>query len=451
MAWGVYVTRATPVILLSMLASSMATPILPGLKVAAFGDQVYAWTTGFQVAQAVVLLVASPFLGRWSDAVGRKPAMQLSLAMGVLPGAALALTHSVWAYMWLDLALGCVGMMVPYQVAVNVTGDVYPDDVQAVALGQLFAVFAMAFAAGPSLGEGLREAARGWRASEVTVVYAACVGLRLLALLTAAAWMRETLPPSSRRPHAGAGRGGDEAGGWKSTVAGVAATGRRMWAYPTLRMLCIATLFQSMSEQGVMDVVALYLKREVGFGDDQMATLYTVIGSCGLVVQLAVMPLLRASGLSNKPMMVVGNAFNAAHLFVYGFASTPTQVYCNGAMASLAIISMPATLAIVKQCTPSDELGATQGFLQAISGLTATIAPFLFGGMLYAGLGRTTFIVGGCLATVGLGFSSAVPIPLEGDDEQGALLLESDDDNDSSGEYAPLAGAASDSEGEGLT
>ena len=438
-------TRVTPVILLSMLASSMATPILPGLKVAAFGDQVYAWTTGFQVAQAVVLLGASPFLGRWSDVVGRKPAMLLSLAMGVVPGAALAATRSVWAYMWLDLAIGYVGMMVPYQVAVNVTGDVYADDVQAVALGQLFAVFAVAFAAGPSLGEAAREASLARGMSEVSVVFSACVALRLMALLTAAVWMRETLPPRSRLRR-GRGREGERSGGgWGGTVSGVVASGRHMWAHPTLRMLCLATLFQSMSEQGVMDVVALYLKREVDFGDDQMATLYTVIGSCGLLVQLVLLPVLRVSGMSNKHMMVIGNAFNVLHLFVYGIARSPTQVYLNGAIASLAIISMPATLAIVKQCSSSNDLGTTQGFLQAISGLTATVAPFLFGGMLYSGLGSITFIVGGCLATVGLGFSSAVPIPIESEDEdeEGIGLLA-----DPTDAYVSLPGAASDGESE---
>lgn len=112
-----------------------ATPTEAGLLVASF---------------SLAQLVVSPFSGRLSDRVGRKPVLVASLVGTAIGSLLTGLADSLWVLFLARLLDGASGASV--SVAQASVVDVAPPDQRARLLGLLGAAFGVGFALGPAIG-----------------------------------------------------------------------------------------------------------------------------------------------------------------------------------------------------------------------------------------------------------------------------------------------------------
>jgi DHA1 family tetracycline resistance protein-like MFS transporter len=193
------------VVLVDLLGLTLLLPALPFhvLELGGGGTGLGLVLASFSLAQ----MVAAPLWGRWSDHVGRRPLLLLSLAGSCVSLGAMALAPSVgWLVAARLLAGACGGSIA---VAHALAADLTSADRRVEAMGRLGMAVGAAFTVGPLLGALLAGAG-------FAVVGAAGAGLAGLAFALA----RASIPAGdgARARHDGApvGRGG---GGWLLLIA----------------------------------------------------------------------------------------------------------------------------------------------------------------------------------------------------------------------------------------
>lgn len=191
--------------LVDLLGLTLMLPTLPFhvLDLGGGGLGLGAVLASFSLAQ----LVAAPLWGSWSDRVGRRPLLLLSLAGSCMSLAAMALAPSVgWLVAARLLAGACGGSI---GVAHALAADLTTANGRVAAMGRLGMAVGAAFTIGPLLGALLAGAG-------FSAVAAGGAGLAAVAFVLA--WM--TIPRSGAEPGHRADDGEHPAvGGWALLVA----------------------------------------------------------------------------------------------------------------------------------------------------------------------------------------------------------------------------------------
>jgi MFS family permease len=191
-------------VLVDLLGLTLMLPALPFhvLDLGGGGLGLGAVLASFSLAQ----LVAAPLWGSWSDRVGRRPLLLLSLAGSCLSLAAMALAPSVgWLVAARLLAGACGGSI---GVAHALAADLTTADGRVAAMGRLGMAVGAAFTIGPLLGALLAGA--GFSA-------VAAGGAGLAAVAFALAWA--TIPRSGTESAQQADAVEQRAGMWPLLVA----------------------------------------------------------------------------------------------------------------------------------------------------------------------------------------------------------------------------------------
>lgn len=163
------------IVLVQMVGASLILPILPLYAQGEFGLSPQAVTllaTSFFAAQ----FVAGPFLGRFSDRIGRVPVLLVSQLGTVIAFVALGAAQAAWVLFAARILDGVTGGNII--VAQAYITDVTPEERRAEALGLILAAFGISFVVGPALG-GLALQAFGPR---VPYLLAAAAALATLIL-----------------------------------------------------------------------------------------------------------------------------------------------------------------------------------------------------------------------------------------------------------------------------
>lgn len=243
-------------ILVNLIGFGIIIPLLP-FYAETFGASPLAiglLFASFSVSQ----LIASPFLGHWSDRWGRRPILIFSLIGTVVSFVMLALAHS--------LALLFVARVVDGLSGGNITtarayiGDITTEENRARAFGMLGAAFGLGFIIGPGLG-GLFA-----RISYTAPIWAAAV-ITMAATVLAWLWLPETV----HRVDAVAG----------SPWQALRDLGRR----PTLRLLFTIDFLYWGSFAVYQTTFALFGERRFGFDATHIGYLLSAFGFLGVVVQ----------------------------------------------------------------------------------------------------------------------------------------------------------------------
>jgi MFS transporter, DHA1 family, tetracycline resistance protein len=243
-------------ILVNLIGFGIIIPLLP-FYAETFGASPLAiglLFASFSVSQ----LIASPFLGHWSDRWGRRPILIFSLIGTVVSFVMLALAHS--------LALLFVARIVDGLSGGNITtarayiGDITTEDNRARAFGMLGAAFGLGFIIGPGLGglfARISYTAPIWAAAIITVV------------ATVFAWL--WLPETVHRVHAVA------SSPWKAL--------RDLGHRPALRLLFTIDFLYWGSFAVYQTTFALFGERRFGFDATHIGYLLSAFGFLGVVVQ----------------------------------------------------------------------------------------------------------------------------------------------------------------------
>lgn len=353
------------VVLIGMTGFGVFLPIFPflALDVGATPTQATIAMGAYSLGQ----LISSPFWGRLSDRVGRKPILIIGLLGGVASYLALAHAHDVvqlgGARLFGGLMAGNIG------AAFAAAADLADDKTRARNMGLLGAAVGLGFIGGPALGAFLIGHAPE-RVGFVRVCYASA-GLAGLAALAALALFRETLQPSARSQR-------DMPQPRRFAL---------LASKPVLARF-VAVMFLMIAAQALMETTfGLWAKAELQWGPRQVGWSLAALGVGAVLLQGGGAG--RASrALGERMTLLIGLV-----LFVAGFgglAVSHTPAAMAAALTALVAgigLSTPALNALIAEQAAGDERGAVMGLSQSASAFGRVAGP-LGAGAIFDGFGH---------------------------------------------------------------
>ncbi len=312
---------------------------------------------------SLMQLFFAPLLGRFSDRVGRRPVLFVSLAGAVGGYLLFAVADSFVLLLLSRIVAGIAGANIA--TAQAVIADVTPVEQRARGMGLIGAAFGLGFIAGPALAGvlvRLSPAAPGIAAAAFSAT----------AMVMTALLLKESLPPGHRdlthRPRRGL------------------AAFLHAWQDPTLGPLLAIALTVVAGFSAFEVTFAQLVYRRFGLHAGNIAFLFAYVGALAVLMQgLLVGRLSRRLG--ERRLLLVGLA--AAAL---GLVLVAAQRSLLALMAVLPVLTfgqamvIPALSTLVSHTAPAQRQGETLGAYQAAASLARVIGP-LAGQMALGHLG----------------------------------------------------------------
>jgi DHA1 family tetracycline resistance protein-like MFS transporter len=319
-----------------------ASPLVIGLLFASF---------------SVSQLIASPFLGHWSDSWGRRPVLILSLLGTVVSFVMLALAHSLAMLFAARIVDGLSGGNIT--TARAYIGDIATDENRAKYFGFLGAAFGLGFIIGPGLS-GLFA-----HLSYTAPIWAAAV-ITLAAMLFAWLW----LPETAHRVHADAGSP------WRAL--------RELGTRASLRTLFAIDFLYWASFAVYQSTFALFGARRFGFDAPHIGYILAAFGVLGVIVQGALVgPIVKRIGEKRALItgLIIAALSWAGAAVVY---SVPLFLLMLVPSAFGLGFCTPSLVSLVSGAAGRHEQGRVQGAAGALESLGRTIGPVWGNGLLQA-------------------------------------------------------------------
>ena len=336
-------------VFIDLLGFGIIIPILPQCAVQFGAD---AQTVGMLVmSYSLMQFFLTPFWGRLSDNVGRRPILMVSLA-------ASAIGYLIWGFAT-TLPLLFVSRIVAGAGNANIAvaqayiSDVTTPENRARGMGMIGAAFGLGFTLGPAIGGAL--SVFGIQA----VGYAAAVFSGLAFLLACFA-----LPEPEKRSQAGHERYKVEPGFYFKTLAD-----------STLNTSLFIFFLSTFAFANMEATLALLAVKWYQFDRAQMSWLFTFIGFVMVFVQGGLIGRL-SKKCAEGQLIGVGALFVMAGLLCTALWRSVTGLYV--AMALLAIgtsIINPSNQSLTSKLADPEKVGGVLGVGQSLSTLGRVLGP----------------------------------------------------------------------------
>lgn len=385
------------VVLIGMTGFGVFLPIFPFLALHLGGTATEA--TIAMGCYSLGQLIASPWWGRLSDRVGRKPILIIGLLGGMASYLILSQAHTIWdlggARLFGGLMAGNVG------AAFASAADLADEKTRARNMGLLGAAVGFAFICGPALGAlligGGEPDASAF--SKVCLVSAALAGAAALAALLL---YRESLPKQARR-------------------AADAPRPRRMKMLLTRPVLArfIAVMFLVISSQAMLETTfGLWADAALHWGPRQVGWALAGLGVGAVLLQGGGAGR-AARMLGERLTLLIGIASMVAGFA--GMAVAHSESVLVVALAALMLgigLSTPALNSLIAAQAAEDERGAVMGISQSASAFGRVAGP-LGSGAIFDTFGHGAPFVTGALLLLGALFvAQSEPAKLAGEEEK---------------------------------
>lgn len=401
MADGFMNKRLVPifiVVFVDLLGFSLILPLLPyyASRFAAAPQ-----TIGYLIASySLCQFLAAPFLGAWSDRVGRRPVLlysQIGTCAGfVLMGLALHLPHPL---AWLFVARIIDGVSGGnLTVAQAYITDVTEPKDRARSFGMIIGVsFGLGFLLGPTLGGFLS------RFGYDVPAYAAAA-LSLASILATIFLLPETeRQVEGQRPR------------------GLAAYTSALdyLKLPELRRLLAIFFFMSLPFAMYVTMFALFADRRLGMTAEQAGYFLGFVGLMGIIWQgAAIGPFVKRFG--DARAVLIGLAASALALLYLVLVDVWWKLIFVAALFSFGhSIARPALTSLITLGSPANRRGGVLGAMTSIESFARILAPVI-GGWIIAfhpnwlgWLGGALFAVSAAIATTVASESAAQPAAQE--------------------------------------
>lgn len=411
-------------VFVDMIGFLMVLPLLPFYAERLGADPVVV--TLLVAAFAFAQLLTSPFWGRFSDRLGRRPMIILGLlvsaaafvlfgwasgiagAEGAVPGTE---TVGLWLLFVSRLIQGAGGGTTG--VVQAYVSDVVPSGERAKALGWMSAATSAGVTLGPAIGSLAArwgEAAPGFLAAGLCLANAAF------------AWKLLPEPERDETEDEGeAGAAGERPSLLQALVRVLRHPGREIHA------LIYVYAFGMMAFMAMNSVVALFLERRFGATDQTIGWFYVYVGALSFVMRAAILgPVV--SRLGEVRTLRVGALSIAAGLLAVSFTgeldlSPAGNLLVLGLAAGFIPIGtallFPSTTSQISGRAPRRETGQTLGVQQAFGGISRVVGP-VWAGFAFRDLGVPTPFWIGAAIMVGVFFIGLRVRPL-GETERRAV------------------------------
>jgi len=376
------------VVLIGMTGFGVFLPIFPFLAL-----EVGASPTAATIAMGAYSfgqLVSSPFWGRLSDRVGRKPILIVGLVGSIASYLWIARAGSVEelgaARLFGGLMAGNVG------AAFAAAADLADDKTRARNMGLLGAAVGVGFIAGPALG-ALLVGAEESRASFAFVcqISAALAGLAALAALLL---FRESLPPEARSKQG------------EARVSRMALLSAR----PALTRFIIV-MFLIIAAQAMMETVfGLWADAELDWGASEVGWTLAGLGFGAALLQGGAAGRM-ARVMGERTTLLIGLAFFAAGFGGMGVArDAPALIAALTALVIGIGLVTPALNALIAEQATEHERGAVMGLSQSASALGRVAGPLASGPLFDLFVPGAPFIAASLLILAALFVTLGEPV-----------------------------------------
>jgi len=369
-----------------------------------FTDPGAAWAGVALISFSLSQFIATPFLGRLSDLIGRRPVLWMSLIGASASYLVMAMTgHFEWVLVARVMG-GLLGGNI--SVAQAAMADSSSPKERSKALGMIGAAFGLGFVLGPAISGILSGShaglvmmqTHGWH-----LPFFVASGLSLFASMLVVIWLPETLTAEARL-HA------------RRVESRGHALKRAMKRPGMPQILCICLL--AMTGFAMMEsTYSLLANARFHFGQREVGYLFLFVGILIVIYQGGLVRLV-AKRVPERAALLGGLACMACSLPFIPYA--PWKWPFMLLMVPLAWgngMNSTATSALASQITPRDEQGGLFGVISAMSGIGRILGP-LIGTFTFArfGYASTYWVACGSVAlALGLGLTlpRAAAAPVE--------------------------------------
>lgn len=342
----------------------------------------------------------SPFWGKLSDRIGRKPILILSLS-------GLALSYVLWffAHSFTILILGRLlgGLMAGNISTVTaVVGDVTSQKDRSKGMAVIGIAFGLGFIFGPAIG-GLSSLVRldeMWPqiTSLTPFSFAALVALVLtvINLVSVLVQFQETLPPEKR--------GKIE----NSRTANVFALLKPL-PYKGVNLANFTNFFFLIAFSGMEFTLTFLAHDRFGYTAHNNATMFVFTGIMIALVQGGFVRR-KANAIGEKKLAAIGLALLVPAMLFIGLAQNVLMLYVGlFFMASGSALIIPCVTALASLLTPAEAQGHSMGIFRSLGALARIIGPLL-ACVLYWQLGSSAPYLLGIVLLI-IPFSLVITIP----------------------------------------
>ncbi len=327
---------------------------------------------------ALAQLVFNPILGRWSDHVGRRRVLLISVAGSVFSHLLLGvadLSHSLPLLFVARILDGITGANIA--TAQAYIADVTTPENRAKGMGMFGAAFGLGFVVGPALGAGLAFVGSKVSGPDYGTAWPA-FGAAIISFVAFILVWR--LLPESKVKSTDATR--------RFQILNLAQL-RRIARQPRLRELLIV-VFGATFAFVLLEATFVYLcSHKFGTKETGTGLIFAYIGIMMVIVQGGMLgKLVKRHGELN--LLAVGPFFTALGFLL--LSVVPLQVPVETAWVLLLLGCVPVAIgqgitgpnanALISRHTEAHELGGTLGLAQSVGSLARAIGPPI-GGLLY--------------------------------------------------------------------
>ena len=380
------------IVVVDVLGLTLMIPLLPfyAERMGASPAQV-GWLIGIYAA---CQLVSGPFLGRWSDSIGRKPLLivsQLGTFVGFL---VTAFAPNLWV---LFLARAIDGLTAGnLSLAQAYISDVTKPEERAKAFGLIGIAFGLGFLVGPAVSGALAS-------FDYRLPVFAAAALSAMSVITT--WV---LLPSVRP-------------GGTNGANGAAAASRRLtlfeWrAYavyfkePRLSSKLWQFMLFSLGFSMFIAGMPLFVERRLTwdgqpFGPEQVGYVWALAGLFGLIWQgPALGRLVKAFG--EMRLNRAGFVGYVGGYTILAFCSSVPLLVLATAVMSMGSLVRPTLTSLITHAAPREEQGVVLGLMQSLNSGALIVGPLIAGYLIEHGLLTTWGLAAATTAVIGLVLAS---------------------------------------------
>lgn len=333
--------------------------VLPLLPYYAHQFNASAKTVGALIAvYSAMQFVCAPIWGRWSDRVGRRPIMLISLAGSTCSYALFTLAGGIGLLFVSRILAGIAGANIP--VAQAFIADSTTEETRARGMGLIGAAFGLGFVFGPAIGGFLAHYGHWAPGLAATVI----CGLNWLAALR---WLPESLAPAQRRQAQPSSR-----------VVQLRAALRQ----PRLARLVAIFAAVVFSFSTMETTLALLCVTTFGMSASHIYWLFGYMGALITLMQGGLIGRL-SQRVDEMSLVIMGALLLAAGLGAAPFAPPVGPLLI--ALAAIAFgqgISSPVLSSLISKTSGDSERGGVLGISQSVGSLARILGP-LWGGVLF--------------------------------------------------------------------
>ncbi len=328
--------------------------IIPGLPTYAQSLKASDFTVGLLISSySFMQFFFTPFWGRLSDRVGRRPILIISLCFSALGYLLWGMSHDLVMLFASRMIAGFGNANIA--VAQAYVSDVTTEENRAKGMGLIGAAFGLGFVIGPAIGCGLAAAGLGLEALGFAAAAMSLLDLILVLLI---------LPEPEKRSDAGTARYGQGLNFYWNTLKD-----------KQLRVSFLIFFLSTFAFANMEATLVLFTNKQFQFDNLHNMLMFTYIGVLMVIVQGGMIHRL-VKKYGEKRLITAGTA-----LIAIGLALTPLTdnvVVLYIALAILAVgtgINTPANQSVLSKLAPQATVGGVMGVGQSISTLGRILGP----------------------------------------------------------------------------